>query len=156
MKNREVVKHYDRLNSLFDKIKQLEGLDVETEMRSHWARYLCVLTSGFLEVSVRAIYSEYLRVRVDSSVFGFLEKGLKIQNPKMNKILDLAGAFNKDWEIELRAFTEGELKDAVDSIVDVRNSISHGQDSGITYVRIKQYYESAVKVIEFIEEQCTR
>ena len=81
---------------------------------------------------------------------GILER---FYNPKMEKILNLTGKFNLAWENQLRESTEGELKEAIDSIVANRNRIAHGKDVGISYVIIKKYYANAIKVVEMIENQ---
>ena len=72
----------------------------------------------------------------------------------MEKIASLAGSFSPQWESELRIATEGELKDAVDSIVANRNRIAHGEDVGITYGRVHEYYKRIVHVVELVERQC--
>jgi hypothetical protein len=73
----------------------------------------------------------------------------------MEKILQLTGGFSKEWASDLRLKTDGELKDAVDSIAHNRNQIAHGGSVGMTYRQIKDYYDRAIKVIELIENQCS-
>lgn len=152
MKNREVMRAKQKLDNLFEKINHLPD---DNELKAHWARYLCILVSGFIENSVRAIYSQYAKNKAIPNIANFVERKLDdLQNPKMEKILQLTGAFSLQWESNLRKATEGELKDAIDSIVANRNNIAHGQDVGITYATIKDYYEKAFKVIQMIENQC--
>ncbi|MBD1930582.1 MULTISPECIES: HEPN domain-containing protein [Cyanophyceae] len=152
MKNIEVKRERQRIDDLFTKISSLPD---DIELKSHWARYLCIRVSGFLENSVRAIYSQYAKKKAVPYVANFVERKLEdFQNPKMEKILQLTGLFSPEWESELRKVTEGELKDAVDSIVSNRHNIAHGRDVGITYVRVKEYYNKALKVIDLIENQC--
>ena len=45
-------------------------------------------------------------------------------------------------------------KDAIDSIMANRHLIAHGKNSGISLVRVKDYLEKSIEVIEFIENQC--
>lgn len=154
MNNIEVTRARQRLNHLFDLIDTLPD---EPEIQSHWARYLCVLVSGFLERSIRMIYGSYARSSAAPNVANFVEEELKyFQNPTMGKMLELARAFSPDWGAELKGATEGELKDAVDSIVANKNNIAHGESVGITFTRIKDYYERAVQVLELIDVQCNR
>lgn len=154
MKKIIVSRYRQRLDHLF---KQIGGFSEDIEMQAHWAQYICVLVSGFLEISVRSIYSEYAYTKAEHKVANFVENELKsFQNPKMEKILELTRSFSPEWEKFLREKTEGELKDAVDSIVANRNRIAHGEDVGITYHRIKGYYQDAIKVIELIDNQCNK
>ena len=152
MKNREVVRYKMRLDSLF---KKIETLSEDPELQSHWAKYLCVLVSGFLETSVRAIYGQYTQRKAASNIANYVISRLDgFQNPKMAKIINLTNSFNLEWGDSLREKTEGELKNAIDSICANRNLIAHGRDSGITYARINDWYQDAIEVVELIEKQC--
>lgn len=152
MKNIEIVRYQQRLDALFEKVKDISDL----ELQSHWARYLCILVSGYLETSVRAIYGEYTSKRADENVANYVSSRLgSFQSPKMGNILELTRAFSRQWAEELENATEGELKESVDSIVANRHNIAHGRDVGISYVTIREYYQNAVKVVELIEDQCS-
>jgi hypothetical protein len=152
MKNVEAVRYKQRLDHLF---KQVSALSDDIELQSHWAKYLCILVSGFIENSVRAIYTQYAREKAIPYVANYVTHKLKgFTNPNMEDILGLAGMFNPEWRTCLERNTEGELKAAVDSIVANRNLIAHGTDVGISFVTIRTYYQSAVKVIELIENTC--
>jgi hypothetical protein len=152
MKQLEVWRRKQQLEHLFKQIAKLKGDD---ELVAHWSRYLCVLVCGFIEVAVFEIYSEFARDKAQGFVANYVQKQLsRFQNPKMEKILTLAGSFNGLWRDKLKKATDGELKDAVDSIVNNRNNIAHGRNSDITYGRIKEYFEKAVKVIDVLEDLC--
>lgn len=152
MRDIEIVRYQKRLEGLFAHVKLMAD---NVELQSHWARYLCILISGFLEVSVRSLYGSYAKDKAAPYVANFVERNLeRLQNPTMEKILNLSASFSPSWEAELRTATEGALKDAVDSVVANRNRISHGQDVGITYVRVQDYYERVVRVIELVERHC--
>jgi len=152
MKNREVVRYKKKLDYLFAKISILTE---DPEISSHWARYLCILVSGFLEVSVRSIYSQYAKDKAAPPVAKYVEKQLSnFQNPNMEKILNVARNFDSAWASRLEKIVDGEIKDAVGSIVATRNQIAHGENVSITYIKIKTYYTYAVKLVELLEKQC--
>ena len=152
MKNIEVVRYKTRLDNLFKKVRVLSE---DFELQSHWAKYLCVRVSGFLEVAVHEIYSQYAQDKAAQNVANYVTRNLnRFQNPNMTKIISLTNSFNKEWGVSLKEQTEGQLKDAIDSICNDRNRTAHGRDSGITYTRIHGWYQDAIKVIELIEEQC--
>jgi hypothetical protein len=149
-------KHYwyqkQHLDFLFQKSASLKEND---ELLAHWSRYLCVLVSGWLQVAVYEIYSDYARKRASENVSSYVSKRLKkFQNPKMNNILSLTSDFSSDWKDALKGATHGEIKDAVDSIVKNRHQIAHGESCNISYERLKRYYEKAVIAIELLEKQC--
>jgi hypothetical protein len=154
MSDKEILGYKRQLDDLFTKVSTL---DSDLEMQSHWARYLCIRVSGFLEVAVSIIYKKYAKDKAHPFVVNYVEKQLSsFQNPKMEKILNITRSFNPKWaeELELELGNNSEIKDSIDSIVDVRNKIAHGENVGITYIRIKRYYEVALKLVEFLEQQC--
>ena len=48
----------------------------------------------------------------------------------------------------------GIRKNAIDSIMNVRNQIVHGGNAPISVAQVADYLESSVAVIDFIERQC--
>ena len=80
---------------------------------------------------------------------------LGIQNPKAQRFVETAKAFNPQWGEDLESFlNDSGRKDAIDAVISNRHQIAHGRYSGITLVRVKDYLENCVQVIEFIERQC--
>jgi hypothetical protein len=152
MRIQDVTSYRNRLDQLFKRVGELKG---DIELQSHFARYLCVLVSGFIEVATKSILAEYARGKGSPELVNFIENHLDdFQNAKMEKILSLTKLFNPSWESTLRTATEGELKDAVDSIVANRHKIAHGESVGITYARVSQYYEKVEKVVDLLAQQC--
>jgi hypothetical protein len=146
--------YQQRLDHLFEQVKSIPG---DSELQSHWARYLCILVSGYIETSVIAIYIEYTKGKASPDVLNFVERRLlSQQNLNMDKIIQLVGTFNNKWAEDLSTATRGELKDAVDSIVANRNKIAHGENVGLSYVRLREWYKCVVKVIALIDGQCLK
>ena len=125
-------------------------------MRSHWAKYLCVLVAGFLENAIQELYAHFVRSAASEPVQNYAISRLSaIRNPKMSRFIEVAGAFKRSWAKELEEFAESSgRKDAIDSIMRNRHQIAHGQYSGVTMVRLKDYLDKALEVVEFIERQC--
>ena len=152
MRNSEVLRRKQRLDYVF---AQTRNVSQDPEILAHWARYLCILVSGFLESSIRTLYGDYTRRAAAPNIVNFVEGELKFfQNAKMEKIIALAGSFSLAWAEELKGASEGAVKDAVDSIVANKNSIAHGESVGITVARVQRYYERTLEVLETIETQC--
>ena len=152
MKNRETIQAKDRLDDLFSRVNEFSE---DLELQSHWARYLCVRVSGFIETSIRSILSEYARKTSAPPVANYVESRLSsFQSPNMERILQLLRSFNSTWYDQLKSSTEGEPKDAIDGIKANRDRIAHGGNVGITYTTISRYYQNALKVVELIEDQC--
>jgi hypothetical protein len=146
----ESTRYKNKLDALFEKVKEIQDM----ELKSEWAKYLCVLVSGYLEVSIREIHVEYARRRADENVTNYVSKTLDgFLNPKMNKILELISMFNKQISDEIKLLTNGELAASVDSIVNNRHNIAHGRNTSLSYVNIKTYYDNVVKVVRLLKEK---
>lgn len=156
MRNQELSRQIQKLNALIAQTQQASSGDIE--IQSHWAKYICVLSAGFLENALPELYTEYAQKSASSAVTSYVRTSIsKIQNPKTARFIETAGAFKKEWEEELRAFADDEgRKDAVDSIMSNRHRIAHGKSSDLSMARIEDYLQKSIELIEFIEEQCTR
>jgi len=156
MHNRELSTQLQRLRELFNKTNAACRNDFE--LSSHWAKYLCVLSAGLLENSLKGIYGDFVRKTASKPVADYATSMLaRIQNPKTGMFIETARRFKPDWATEIEAFVDTNgRRDAIDSIMKNRNEIVHGKYSGITLARIKDYLDKAVEVIDFIESQCER
>ncbi|MEN6307357.1 MAG: HEPN domain-containing protein [Anaerohalosphaeraceae bacterium] len=124
----------------------------DPELLSNWAKYLCVLISGFIEESVHVLILKYVKRKASPDVQHFIGCKMKdFQNAKMGKILELLGEFSVELKMGIETATEGELKDAIDSVVQNRHLIAHGRTIGISFVTIKDYYGRVLKVVELLE-----
>lgn len=131
----------------------VDTLPRDAEVLAHYSKYLCVLCSGFIEIAVRSILSDYAK-RTASTTSDYVSAQLdRFQNPKSEAIAQLIGTFDKSWESVFRQRIEGAPFDSVNSIVDNRNKIAHGENVGISFHTLKGYFENAKKVIELIDER---
>lgn len=151
MRSRELASGLQKLRALIDRVDEACGDSIE--MRSEWAKYVCVRAAGFLETALREVFGGFVRNSASEAVERFAVSELKkVNNPKMGRFLDVAGAFKKTWREELEEFAADEGRgDAINSIMANRNRIAHGDDSGITIVRVKDYLKKSVDVVEFLE-----
>jgi hypothetical protein len=156
MHNRELSSQLQRLRELSNQTSA--ACRNNLEMQSHWAKYLCVLTAGFLENSLEVIYGEFVRRAASKPVADYATSMLsRIQNPNATIFIQTARLFKPDWAKELEAFMDlNGRREAINSIMKNRHEIAHGKYSGITIAQIKDYLDKAVEVIDFIESQCAR
>lgn len=141
-----------QIKSLFDKTKAIE----DRETQSHWARYICVRCSGLLEKAILELYGDYAETRASEGVAGFVKQNLShIYTPKQQRFLEIAERFNPEWKDTLEQFlNEDGRGEAIDSIINIRNSVAHGGEGNITIATLKTYFEKSIKVLDFIENQC--
>ncbi len=147
-----VTQEKQRLDNVFLLIEQLPHDD---EILSHWAKYLCVLTSGFLEGSLRLILQNYSLSHADESISRFISSRLKgLTNLNDEKIGRLLGEFNSTWRDTFYAIRTPEQKDSIDSVLANRHLIAHGRSIGLTLAPMKRYYVDISKVVKIIDEEC--
>lgn len=154
MRNQELSRQLQRLNSLIDRTTEASAGDIE--LQAHWAKYLCVLSAGFLENALTEIYTEYAGASSNRAVAGYVARQLeRIQNPKAQAFLSTTYQFKKEWGIALESYLDQDgRKEAIDAIMTNRHKIAHGEDSDITISRIRDYMVKIIQVIEYMEMQC--
>jgi len=155
MKNRELSRQLQILKNLFDKVDDVTDGDIE--IISHWAKYLCVLSAGFLENSLVEVYAYFSTKSSSPHVASFTRTALsRIQNPNSTRFVETANSFNKRWGENLEIFLDDNgRKEAINNIMANRHKIVHGKNSDISFHRIHEYFAKAIEVIEFIEKQCS-
>lgn len=153
MLNFELVRQKQRLDQLFARVSSFGAGDIE--LLSHWAKYLCVLCSGFLENAIGEIYIRFTVGKAADEVVNYTSSTLlKIMNPKVDRFVSTARAFNVVWGAELEMFIqENGRKEAINSIMTNRHKIAHGEDSDITIARLSDWFGKSIEVVEFIEQQ---
>jgi hypothetical protein len=148
----EVERHRQKLDATFERALSIRD---DTELLSDFARLLCVLVAGFLEQAVIEFVVEYARAHSDLSVQRYVEYRVRqFTNANTQRIIELLGAFDSAWRTHLESYFIDEHKDAVNSVVDLRHAIAHGQFVGITMVRIKDYYGHVKHVVDHIAGLC--
>ena len=148
--NEELRKQSEKIMKLIEDAENT--FDEDDEMRSHIAKYVCILCSGFLENAIKAIYIDYIKKEGASNpVLSFTTVNLnKIQNPNSTKFREIAKSFKIEWDEPLRVFLEDEERSAaVNYIIRDRHKIAHGKDSDITLTRIREYHSKTVEVVKY-------
>lgn len=135
----EVIRRRQKLDAVFNAIDEL-GLD--SEPLSHYSRYLCVLTSGYAEQSIKELIVAYCRVRSAEQVVRYVSGQVNmVRNINKERLKQLLTSLDPKWWDNLEPNRSAELA-ALDSVVAVRNAISHGADTGMTMLSIRQYFTS--------------
>ena len=123
------------------------------ENKARLAQLMTVLASGYLETTCREVMLAYTQGRAQPNIVNFVSHKLsRIPNPKMENILQLIREFDQDVANKLERFSDGEIKESVNSIVGIRNQIVHGRSASISVARITQYFDNARKLARKMEE----
>lgn len=154
MKNAIISQQLARINNLISSTN--ESTKESLELQSHWAKYICVLTAGFLENAIAQVYSDFAKQCSPEFIHRHISQYVsKIQNPKSTKFVEVAKSFKVEWGQELEIFIDDKGRsEAIGNIMKNRHLIAHGKSSQITLVQIKEYLKRSVEVLDFIEKQC--
>ncbi|MCH8310036.1 MAG: hypothetical protein IIB17_06020 [Chloroflexi bacterium] len=154
MQNRELTRQLQVLKELIRTTRTIESIDVQ----GHWGRYLCILTAGFLENALKAVYSEFVTGSSSPQSANWAISNLKdILTPKAGRFVEVTASFDKRWGEELTEFLDADAerrRNAINSIMTTRHTLAHGGTTGISVAQVQQYLDSSVEVVEFIEDQC--
>lgn len=151
MKNIVIVGQKNTLDNLFLKIAQFSN---DTELSSHWARYLCVLVYGLIEVSIRQILFDYANTRSAPQVANFVKSRVRgVWNWNIEEILKTVGLFDTVLRNDIETAIDQEHKDALNSVVGNRHRIAHGESVSMSFASIHEYYGKVVSVIAIIEQK---
>ncbi len=152
--NVDLARERSRIDNIFALTSKL---NYDEELVSHWARYLCVLTSGMLEQSLRIMLSDYATRHANDEVARHSHKHVqRLTNLNNERLCELLGSFSAEWRKAFEASVRDEQKAAVDSLVANRNEIVHGRNVGITINRVRDYYKRSLEVVEWIRENCAK
>lgn len=145
----EVARLQKRLEDTFKRAPNSMG---DVEFQADFAKYYCILISGFLENALIALVLDVAQKRSAPEVAFFVERKLakKWTNPNCEKIIQLLGNFKQDWRVAVETYLVDERKAAVDSLVDLRNKVAHGENVGTSLAQVKAYYATVIDVINFI------
>jgi len=135
-----------------------DGLIGSIQAQSHWAKYLCVLTSGYLEQSVRELLLAHSAKKSAPSISRYVEKSWPIsRNMSCGNISDILGRFDLSWstKFDLWIAANDERKTKIDDIVRWRNSIAHGKEAnttGVTIASVQSSFSCACDLVDLLEE----
>src|SRR5688572_25909561 len=92
--NIKIVQHKQKLDKLFIQVSKITDMNMQGE----WAKYLCVLASGYLENSLRILISEYMSKNSSPKVQRFNESQIfSLTNCKHGKIVKVLEQFDVNW-----------------------------------------------------------
>lgn len=146
----EVSRLRMRLDATFARIPSSSA---DPEIQADYAKYLCVLVSGFLENAIVTLVLHYVERRSAPEVAAFVERQLdRWTNPNAEKIATLFGSFSPDWRTTLDGYLVDERKDSVNSLVALRHKIAHGESVGTSLSQVRAHYKVILEVVNFLSD----
>src|SRR5688500_17241997 len=113
-----------RLDRVFEASKDVD----DDEIKAHLARYLCVLTSGYIVESVKIIIRIYVYNKNHPNICNYVNLSkINLSNLKTESLAKFLNSFNNEWMREFEVVMSHEEITAIDSIVANSNEIAHGR-----------------------------
>jgi len=155
MKNRYFQSKIDYLDLLFN---YFDNLSIDEYHRSHIAKYITVIISGVYEDLVKKGIEDFLndnniKVEVKNYINNTLKKSFR--NPDAGNLKSLLKSFSKDWFDKITSLGADKVA-ALDSVVNNKNLIAHGQNCNITYLELKDYYVKTREILTALDEIFTK
>jgi hypothetical protein len=150
-------KYKQRITSLCNSYDRV----IDLEEQAHNAKYLAVLISGYLEQAIKELLLHYTSLGSRSQISRYIEKTWPIsRNMKTENIKVILNQFDSKWGDEFQVrFGDDEVKKGhINSIVEWRNSIAHGQEAntrGVTMVSVRNAFQTVGDLVSFIESKVT-
>ena len=143
----EVKRRRDRLDSVVD---QVDGATLPPELLAHFARYLAILISGYVEQSAKELIREYARRQSDPRVQRLVGKHVdRFRNLDPGKLKQLLDALDPNWWPMLNDAHTDDLE-ALASVATLRNSVSHGGDSNASLTVVKGYLDRVENLVKWL------
>lgn len=148
--NIKTVQYIRELDAQFIIVDKIQN----EELKSMLTKYLCVRTSGLIETFIKSKISEYAQGKVPKEINRFMSAKFKdITNLKCGKLQDFLDSFSHDWAEEFNNFIKDheQEKNSVESIIANRHIIAHGQNAGLSFNSMQQYYADIKSVINKLD-----
>jgi len=150
---REVELRRRRIAAVFERAQRVGGAGDPTEFQADYARYLCVLISGFVERALAEIILAYAQTKAAQPLRAYLEATLRrLANVDKERLLMLIGSLDARWREELELFVVDQRQAALNSVVGLRNDIAHGGGGSLSLGQVSKYWVSIQEIVDKVEE----
>ena len=136
-----------------DAFERVVGFDSDPNIQAGYARYLCILVTGFLEQAVVRVILNYGDAIGDPSLSRYVAETLRRRGSmQAREIVRLVGSFNEDWQTQLEKKLTTRHREAIGSVYASRNKIAHGEDVDLAYRQVRDDYDLVREAVDFLEE----
>jgi hypothetical protein len=137
-----IQSHRAKTKNLADLCK-LYADNGDTIIQGYLAKYLAIMASAYIEISVKEELSDFCQKRSHPFIVEFVRAATSYENSLgCNKIEVLLGKFDRRiWGVLKSSLTDEELT-SIDSLKALRDQIAHGKDNNTGYLVISRYFEA--------------
>lgn len=148
------IKHIEEIKTLAARLS-VEGHHND-EIISRLAEYLIIRVSGLIEVSVKAILLDRSKNATnDLLVLSFVEYQLDHHwDLNHGKICELVGHFSGDWRKAVERDLVGPMKESINSVVMLRNTLAHGGNAAISLSTASDHNRHVLEAMQALAAIC--
>ncbi|TWP34097.1 HEPN domain-containing protein [Leekyejoonella antrihumi] len=126
------------------------ALKVQDDLR----RYFCLRSAGFLEQVTFEVLHEYLRSKSSGPVHEFASSYFR-HSPNLNAeaFVGLVTRFGTGHSERVNHFISAERKDALDTLLEVRNLVAHGLEIGGAKLSPDPHFKLCREIYDWLVEE---
>jgi len=137
-----------------DAIKRVEKFRGDRKIASDLESYLVVLIAGVYEDCLEYLINKRVDRVGDVEVSTFIQKTLHVQlrNPNWENLTNILGRFSRRWVNTIKKRVRDRAKTDLNSIVNNKNAVAHGNNSSLTLAEIKNCHKNCKSIFEKLEK----
>jgi hypothetical protein len=159
MKNKDVELLLDQVESDLKIAQNLAlALGPVNNANPYINKYSIIRACGAVEVSYKAIISDYLVHRSKKQVKTYINTNIRSSssNPSYDNICRTLKSFDKDWLAKFKSLllakpNSTQIFDSLESLVEARNEFAHGGDPNSTVSDVLRYFTDSRFLLEILD-----
>ncbi len=150
--NYRIRKQVSSLDALFSTAEEIR----DEEIQAHFARYLCIKSSGLFENYIKSQIGDYVDSSCSNQASSFIRNKIKhFTNINSNKLSSFLSSFSCNWAEQFAERVTLQERSSLDAITSNRNNIAHGHNDSITFLNMKHHYENLKSVMDILDDIIT-
>lgn len=143
-----------RFKDIEDNIAKVENANLaDPELIAMLSSYLVVFISGVYEDCIEFLFVYRAGKGGDRQIESLVKRFLHrhFRNPEYDKILDLVNALDARYATRMRSKVPPASAEGINSIVNNKNRVAHGESSNATLKDVRVYHDNASVVFHELE-----
>lgn len=118
-----------------------------------YAKWLIMLTAGYVEKSLQSIMKSYSESRGNKKVSDFVSRQIaRHLSINMDKLREVVGSFSRSWVDELDSKATISQVEAINSVKTLRDQFAHGSDNGVRWSTATGYWNEIKELMEVVND----
>lgn len=120
--------------------------------KSYLAKFLIVFICGIYEETIETIINEMSQQNSTPEISSFVSQTMNatFRNPDIDNVCKCLSRFNRTWKTQIKNLPQQD-KGALNSIVNNKNALAHGQPVTVSLSDVIQFYNDSKNIILYID-----